>query len=619
MPFQGVIGRIDALFDSVVGDDNAKGLSAMVIALILWGLGGGVGLALFLMLGIISMFAAFISILWVYTTSIMGLNFLMMLSPVFISLWLFKGTERIARAWAGSVISFCMQPILVLGFLYVLSSATTLDKLTELAKDEIQIRKYSINFGTEDDPSVLEFSAPGFTPPLYEIPTDFSATNVATDESEFIEEAYLSRQARDEYREAKINLYVKLWKGNMLNADMDNAQDVANKKAIAPQATLDTLSKFDDLFYTNGYERDDPESDDPDDKITSYAENAILHYTLETGDISMGGFLVYVIRGADYGTSDELHGVGFEDSDVFAGEPVNVGHNNLYAQLNNLGINNINGDSVGEFPNCKKYCPRFDPVYDPKDEATVNPKPNECKNFCMFLFDSTSYNMSYLVGAILAWIILNVLTGAFLAIIPEMARRLSHLQPFRNFVPDIFGDGSGKRGVVEESGDGFSHSEITGMQNPSAFIGLGVRGVGSTSGRPGVLMAALDKGRRIVSGGGQDRVDLNTGEIIRAGAPGNQQKSYWDVINNAPTIINYGGRNLSGNDQAVKIAEAFDSAKGQLNLLNVGGAIQAEIQAAFREVYQNNIYSTNKSQQELIAEFKEKLNAIAATRSNPTE
>lgn len=478
-PFQGILGKIDAMFNSVVGDDNAKGLGAMATALILWGAGGGFMLAMLLMSGITSMFVAFIQILWTYATSMMGLTFLMMLAPIFISFSLFKATERLFRAWVGSLISFALQPILILGFIYVLASASTLDRLTELAKHEVSNVAYE--FKASDGINKVTMNAPGFLKPLYELPPtspDTSDPNAAHGyEGETLEhvgasQGLMKKDDRDKYREEGAKIEKDRLALTIVGKDYDKDFEKNNEL----RALLDAdprVKELEEMFKTPV---EAPHPLFPGKIRTLVGANA-LKYHYDVGGITWLEPFV----------TNYQNKYGFDDGDGFPGEPINP------------------EQPKGEFPTCKKYCPEFKPGYDVADASTINPDPAACTSFCMYIYDNKKDMFNYVVGAVLIWIILNVMTGAFMSRVPELAKRLANWQNMASQTPAIGGAGESTKSVssgselVEEGTGGFTVKERTGVYSGGSIWGLGIGPSldGDVVSKPGAVPAALEKLTRL--------------------------------------------------------------------------------------------------------------------------
>ncbi len=477
-PFQGIMGKIDAMFNAVVGNDNAKGISAMIVALVLWGLGGGVILAMLLMSGLVSMFVAFIQILWTYATSLMGLTFLMMLSPVFISFYMFKPTERLFRAWLASLISFAFQPIIILGFIYVLGNATTLDRLTQLAKNEVRNVEYS--FSTNEDINQVTFNGPGFIEPLYEFPApdefDQQKLDIGADALGAARtEGLMKKVDRDKFREngAKIELN-KLIAG-LAGVAYENfdAGRVAELAAINPN----TLRAF-ELF--NQKLDDVPHPIFPDKTRSVTGADALRYFHDVDGATWLSPFM----------TSFERN-YGFDDGDGYPGEPPSDPPSSLKPK--------------GEYPTCKKYCPEFLPAFDRANPATMNPDPASCTGFCMHIYSNKQEMFTYLMGAILIWIILNVMTGAFMSKVPELSKRLANWQNMGTQTPAIGGAGESTRTIgggaelVQEDAGGFTMHQREGVYNLGSVFspGIGPSLAGDTPSRPGAFFAGLEKTTRI--------------------------------------------------------------------------------------------------------------------------
>ncbi|HCR86442.1 MAG TPA: hypothetical protein DIV86_07165 [Alphaproteobacteria bacterium] len=517
-PFQSVLGKIDALFNSIVGADRVKSIGSVMMALMLWGVGGGAILGVFLMLGVTTMFIAFMQILWTYVTALMALSFMMMLSPIFISFALFKTTERMFRGWLSNLISYALQPVLVLGFLMVLSSATTLDRLTMLARYEVGDQKYEFTSNSGAEKSQMR--APGFLEPLYEVPPDYKSVfgaNIAGRETmstsaelcnPVIEECgYITKKQREEYIQKKEERLVTAYALMKANNDF-------NKKP--------------DFQALNRPNNQDLQTALQDSEIAEISD--LMRVGINVAAPPYSGKVVKGIKAVEaVGTHQAFvdlyrDEIGIPDGDAFIGEgdPAATDATNtkqLYKQPNWLfcedppvplapvcdSTRKTNGDTgtggfpvQQEFPRCVKHCPAFDPPYGVGVAGApdnFNPTAETCTKFCLHIYENKEEMFAYLMGAVLVWIVLNTLTGAFVSKIPVLAQKLSPFDPRGIAPPKLFGQSQQIDGRMGSGGGGLS-GYSSGEQNTS-FYGMGTLfDVGLTSGKSGTFIATADKIRR---------------------------------------------------------------------------------------------------------------------------
>jgi hypothetical protein len=144
-------------------------------------------------------------------------------------------------------------------------------------------------------------------------------------------------------------------------------------------------------------------------------------------------------------------------------------------------------------------------AYDPNDPSTMNPQPENCTGFCMFIYNNKQDMFSFLMGAMLVWIILNVITGAFMSSVPELAKRLANWQNMASQTPAIGGAGetiesvSSGAELVEEDAGGFTMKERTGVYSGGSIWGLGIGPTndGDKPARPGAAIAAVERFSRM--------------------------------------------------------------------------------------------------------------------------
>ncbi len=114
-----IFENVDTLFDMMLGSSYMVGILVMAAAFFITGIGIPFSLTLFY--AMLAALWAFIRILYSYATAILALTFLLMFTPIFITLLLFTQTQRFFFTWLASVINFVLQPVLVLVFIFLLA------------------------------------------------------------------------------------------------------------------------------------------------------------------------------------------------------------------------------------------------------------------------------------------------------------------------------------------------------------------------------------------------------------------------------------------------------------------------------------------------------------------
>ncbi len=130
----GFFDRIDDIFLDTVG---VGGIAAMLlVAFLLFVTGVGIPIAFMLVTGVFAMLMVFVRLVVTYITSIITFMFVSMFAPIFLTFLLFGATRRLFEGWMASVISYAMQPLLILTFIYVISSAVSFETFLEGIKNQ---------------------------------------------------------------------------------------------------------------------------------------------------------------------------------------------------------------------------------------------------------------------------------------------------------------------------------------------------------------------------------------------------------------------------------------------------------------------------------------------------
>lgn len=508
-PFNGVLSRIDALFNSVLGDDSAKNIGALALALMLWGAGLGFLLSVLVMMGVLTMFIAVMQIIWTYVTAVLALTFLLMLSPVFISCALFNITEKFFKNWLAACISYAMQPFLVLAFLFMLSNLTTTDKLLELTKGEVTTKQYFVDTGGENSTKIV-FNAPALKHALYEVPYDYYERFYFADEVRDVDptKLYISGAQRQQYLLRKGNHLLAKYISEQAGISAENMHEPGAGNELDGQQTL--KQQYEGIW--NLMNKGEYTHNGNIIKTHRRGPDALAEYRIKVGAGNQyTQFIIYYLNNLipvgnpnadNYAALEKLYKYGrvaaLDDLDSFVGEPKGT-------------------DNFSEFPECRKNCPQFRPAYNVNNASTLNPMingmvsdtwpdgskcgdanndgepdicaPNAvCLSNCSAIPGGGGIYFKSLFQGILMWILLNIVVSAFVSKIGQLAQALSRWENYS--APVIHGT---SRGVVGHGA--WSQSEAAGVYHGGGAFSLGLLG-----GQAGAIPKTLETMGRVARG-----------------------------------------------------------------------------------------------------------------------
>lgn len=121
-----IFSHVDELFYKVIGDEGLVSFATLAFAYMTTGV--GVIVSSLLMFGIFAMIQAFFRMLVTYAVAILALTFLLMFAPFFIIFGMFKGTQFLFKGWLGSLISYTIQPLVVLAFIFLVANVSDVAK-----------------------------------------------------------------------------------------------------------------------------------------------------------------------------------------------------------------------------------------------------------------------------------------------------------------------------------------------------------------------------------------------------------------------------------------------------------------------------------------------------------
>ena len=135
-----VFDSYDSLWTTMVGENFLQSVGAVIIALALSFFGFGLVMAALTLAGVIAAVMAFIRLMITFLTAMISLVFSMMFAPIFFLFLLFKSTESLFNRWLSVIISYALQPVLLMAFIFIMSDATDLASVTKgLANHGIKI------------------------------------------------------------------------------------------------------------------------------------------------------------------------------------------------------------------------------------------------------------------------------------------------------------------------------------------------------------------------------------------------------------------------------------------------------------------------------------------------
>jgi type IV secretory pathway VirB6-like protein len=440
-PIDGIFYKIDAIMAGIAGKDEIHGINGLISAFILWGVGGGFLLSLFLATGITALAGAFLTLMTTYLSALMALMLLMMVSPIFISFALFEPTKPLFAGWLSACINYMIQPIVILGFLLILGEATKLDQLYKLMT-EVETREY--NFGTGKD-ALAKFKAPGFTPPSYINPKKLKAGQdaLATPEEQLAPDAFFDDMGGAQWRREQFKKAVD-------EAIFKEALVVSGVANI----TYEQFVNEDPLYVAQA-----PLMTEINQIKNSYYELKCTTPGSPSAECQRDLFLT-ITNDKKLPLSDEA----IEEKIINNPDLVT---NNIKGYFETEYNNNIKKKPV-----CRKNCPE-------DASGNVTHDPALCVKHCMYLYESQDEKWLFVLSAIMPWLILNMMAGAIISIVPQISSSLSRF---------TF-EGMGSSAPAMSDGDKFSSlksfASLDGVINDK---------------KPSVLVAAADKLYRTVEG-----------------------------------------------------------------------------------------------------------------------
>jgi hypothetical protein len=507
--FNGVIGKFDAMFKNIVGDSKGAGVTGLLTALIGVGAGGGPVLALILLSGVLAMLFAFFNLVFAFITALMGLTFLFMLAPVFMPMALFTATFDYFKRWLSSIISFVLQPILVLAFLSLLGSMVGSFRIFDLMK-EVEEKRLEERFAG------LTFESIGsaFKEPKFLIPANdkyFDNINKGNPDTsqKLISLTELQKWRQTKISELKLKYFIETY-----------VHSIVSDVAILDFGYLPNMNPFDD---------------DKNEKPNPTAEDRYMVYQADGRPITINNIKYNTIysstdgkesyskkRAADYIL------LQIDNDDQFETTLKNKGFDAVlteFPDFNNNFYNNALTHNVcdqNRVIRCVENCPEkasggpsatplvpadnnSTPVKPSLPAVSCNGDKNTAKEISVFEtdpkitkncakncsgLDPEKWSKKVFLDLVL-FIILNIVTAAFVSMIPQMCKKLSHWSSGGGgATPAIFG--GSKRYMAEAE---YSHGEKSEVYHAGAIVETGLDGS-----RPGLVFGAIDKIASVASG-----------------------------------------------------------------------------------------------------------------------
>ncbi len=118
----GVFDYVDEIFHQVIGDDKLVAIGVLIVVYGTTGMGWLI--SFLLMIGVGALLMAFFRIIITYAVSILALTFALMFTPFFLAFAMFEQTSSFFKAWLASIVSYTMQPIIVLAFIFLFAGVS---------------------------------------------------------------------------------------------------------------------------------------------------------------------------------------------------------------------------------------------------------------------------------------------------------------------------------------------------------------------------------------------------------------------------------------------------------------------------------------------------------------
>ncbi|NDF11569.1 MAG: hypothetical protein EB060_01970 [Proteobacteria bacterium] len=131
-----IFNNLDVVWETVVGTGFVIAMSALAVALIITGIGSFIGFIIFS--AIIATIMAFLRAVVGYVTALVALTFLLMFTPLFMTLLLFRRTKELFEGWVSSLVSYTLQPIIVLFFLFLVGEVQDVSRAMKDVADSFQ-------------------------------------------------------------------------------------------------------------------------------------------------------------------------------------------------------------------------------------------------------------------------------------------------------------------------------------------------------------------------------------------------------------------------------------------------------------------------------------------------
>ncbi len=132
-----VFAYMDRIFEAVLGYEKLIGLGGLAIMFLFFG--PGMLISFMILIGILEMIRLIIWVLVSYLTAFIVMTFLLMFTPLFVAFLIFpKVTGPLFQGWFASVVSYTLQPLVILGFVFVIGQATNINGLMESIRNNLE-------------------------------------------------------------------------------------------------------------------------------------------------------------------------------------------------------------------------------------------------------------------------------------------------------------------------------------------------------------------------------------------------------------------------------------------------------------------------------------------------
>lgn len=130
----GLFANLDLFFGQIINKDSLVGWFGLALAFFFITSGYGIFVNFLLFIGIGAMIMAMLRVITTYITATMSVTFVMMFAPIFLTSLLFSKTKKLFDGWLSVIISYTIQAVIVIAFMFVALEVYKISNIAEFFK-----------------------------------------------------------------------------------------------------------------------------------------------------------------------------------------------------------------------------------------------------------------------------------------------------------------------------------------------------------------------------------------------------------------------------------------------------------------------------------------------------